>query len=244
MKIPDETDWNHDNPMNLDVRHAKKNFFGKNLTEAEELLASNALYYQEDIFWMPPVPFQYYIHAYINYLLSEKSKDDTDGASCFINIIDYHIQHYPDNVIVCWECIAETLEHIRLNVEKFGWDNIYGDVNKRIYAINILYKRNLSTYFDSSHDKLTPLPDRKITFLLDAAVLLPILWLPVWAICFHTIMSQIGVLICIFSFCLSLGRFVLSLSTASEYPDFLAFLMIFISPVIGVGYLFMLCVTY
>ena len=58
MQIPTELDWQ--NPYgDLDIKKAKEHFFGKTLEEAEELFVENALYYQEDILFMPSIPFRY-----------------------------------------------------------------------------------------------------------------------------------------------------------------------------------------
>ena len=65
-----------------------KDFYGKGLSEAFEMFVENALNYQEDIMFMPLPCFQYYVHAYIDYLLSEKSKGDSDGASCFFGVVE------------------------------------------------------------------------------------------------------------------------------------------------------------
>jgi len=93
MQIPTEQDWA--NPYDdLDIITAKKSFFGKNLEEAEELFVKNALCYQEDIMWMPSVPFQYYVHAYMNYLLGRQSEQDTDAASSFLSLVEFKAGGY------------------------------------------------------------------------------------------------------------------------------------------------------
>jgi hypothetical protein len=58
MKIPDEHDWRNDFG-DLDVASAKANFFGLDLTRAEQLFRDNALCYQEDIVFMPFQCFQF-----------------------------------------------------------------------------------------------------------------------------------------------------------------------------------------
>ena len=39
--------------------------------------------------FMPLACFRYYIHAYLDYLLSDKSEGDSDGASCFFGLIEF-----------------------------------------------------------------------------------------------------------------------------------------------------------
>jgi len=60
----------------------------KSLEDAASLLKENCIYYSEDLMWMPLPCFQYYILAYTNYLLSESSHGDADGASCFFGLVE------------------------------------------------------------------------------------------------------------------------------------------------------------
>lgn len=80
MDIPKEKDWG-DWKDDLDLRYAHENFAGKSISEAIELFVRHSLHYQEDLQWMPIVPFQFYIHAYKEYILSEHSREDSDGIA-------------------------------------------------------------------------------------------------------------------------------------------------------------------
>ena len=51
----------------LDERSACEHFQGKNLDEAELLFRENSLCYQEDLMWMGPMAFRYYVEAAIRY---------------------------------------------------------------------------------------------------------------------------------------------------------------------------------
>ena len=87
MNIPGSKEWGED-LGDLDVACARKNFFGISLQQAEELFRKNALSYQEDIVFMPFPCFRFYVHAYMDYLLSDASRGDSDGASCFFTLIE------------------------------------------------------------------------------------------------------------------------------------------------------------
>jgi hypothetical protein len=52
----------------LDAKHARKNFYGKTLEEAELLFRQNALHYQEDLMSMGPAGFRFYVEAFTRYL--------------------------------------------------------------------------------------------------------------------------------------------------------------------------------
>ena len=86
MKIPDESDWGEIDANDLDANHAFTQFFGKSFQEAKALFQSNALFYQEDLQSMPRAVFNFYAPALVEYLKSEKSKGDSDGASSFLHM--------------------------------------------------------------------------------------------------------------------------------------------------------------
>ncbi len=86
--IPNTADWDSE-PLCLDGRRAHENFGGKDLSEAFELFVDNASLYQEDLMFMPARCFLYYVRAYIDYLLCDKSEGDSDGASCFFSLVEH-----------------------------------------------------------------------------------------------------------------------------------------------------------
>ena len=135
MQIPTELDWSdpNTNPNNCaDIRWAKEHFFGKTVEEAEELFIRNALHWQEAIMFMPSIPFRYYVHAYINYLLGDQSKGDDAGASSFLRLIGYKQEFDQADLLAVWSRVKETIEHIRKNSEWFDWDeSIYGNLEER-----------------------------------------------------------------------------------------------------------------
>ena len=130
MQIPTEQDWM--NYITLDEIVAKKNFFGKTLEEAEAMFVENALVYEEDILWMHSVPFRYYVHAYINYLLGNQSKFDTEAVSCFLSMIEFKAKYDQDDLLAVWTRVQETLEHIRKNHDWFNWnESIFGNLEEK-----------------------------------------------------------------------------------------------------------------
>lgn len=87
MQIPSRADWGDVDKNDLDAKWAFDTFLGKSFTEAEAMFASNALYYQEDLQSMPAVPFNFYAPAFIKYIISERAKGDSDGASSFLHLV-------------------------------------------------------------------------------------------------------------------------------------------------------------
>jgi hypothetical protein len=96
MKLPTAAEINiHDS---LDERSACEHFLGKSVAEAETLFRDNALYYQEDLMFMGPIAFRYYVPAFINYIRGEgSSRGDSDAINCFHGLVKFWIDQYPVN---------------------------------------------------------------------------------------------------------------------------------------------------
>ena len=131
MNVPSEEDWRSEG-WNIDTPYAYRNFFGKTLTEAFDLFVESSIYYKSDIMFMPLVCFRYYIHAYIDYLMSEKSAGDSDGASCFFGLVEFRKDDIKASARDLQQRVAETLRHIAARQKWYDADEfIYGDFADR-----------------------------------------------------------------------------------------------------------------
>ncbi len=141
MKIPTENDWGEWKD-GLDIEWAYNNFKGKSLPEAIELFVEDALQYQEDLMWMPIIPFQYYIHAYKEYIISERSKDDADGASCYLRLIEHKLETEPEQIKEIFELLAPSLEIVATRQRFYDADtDIYDDFKEILDSIHQLYRK-------------------------------------------------------------------------------------------------------
>lgn len=132
MNVPTEADWRSE-PWCLDAASAYEHFHGKTTAEAAQLFAENALYYQEDAMFMPSRVFGYYARAYVEYLLSEAARGDSDGASAFVSLLEFKAEWKPEDVRPIWPELPPLLE--RLANEQDWFDavpEIYGDFGTRI----------------------------------------------------------------------------------------------------------------
>ena len=134
MVIPTDDDWAH-HPDDLDAAYAKANFLGKTREQAVALFVANALNYQEDIMFMPVTCFYFYAHAYIDYLMSEDSEGDSDGASCFFGIVEGR----KDDILRGPPKLRERIRTLlrRLGDRQTWYDaepDIYGSFSKRSNA--------------------------------------------------------------------------------------------------------------
>jgi hypothetical protein len=126
QQIPSKADW-HSGPWCLDTECAYHNFFGKTLAEATALFEESSLRYQEDLVWMPTRCLIFYIHAYIDYLISDKSQNDSDGASCFFSFVEGRhedIRTFP----------PETIERTKTVLQKLGANQSWYEADPEIYG--------------------------------------------------------------------------------------------------------------
>lgn len=128
--IPTEADWRSE-PWDLDVACAYEHFAGKSLDEAVRLFKDNALYYQEDVMFMPRACFPFYAKAYIDYLLSDDSQGDSDGASCFFALVEVRSGEIRSDRSLA-AMVAQALHHLATRQQWYDADMpLYGDFAER-----------------------------------------------------------------------------------------------------------------
>ena len=126
----------------LDGRAACKNFHGKNLDEAEALFRENSLHYQEDLMWMGPVAFRFYVTAAIRYIQSEAAIGDSDIINCFAGLLEFRLEHESAELAPVARQLAAICGYIVEHYERFDLQpEIYGDVRGRF---QVLQRRFLS----------------------------------------------------------------------------------------------------
>ena len=131
MRIPTEADWRSES-WGIDTPSAYRHFFGKDFAEAFDLFVQNALYYQEDIMFMPLACFNYYVHAYMDYLLSDQSAGDCDGANCFFGIVEVRCQDIQAGGEELRRRVREVLDRLRSGQQWYDADSeIYGQFSVR-----------------------------------------------------------------------------------------------------------------
>ena len=86
----------------LDERAACDHFLGKTLDEAEALFAENALYYQEDLMWMGPKAFRFYVFAAIRCIETTQNPEMVSGLA---GVLEFRLEYERQEL----EPIAEPL---------------------------------------------------------------------------------------------------------------------------------------
>lgn len=91
-RIPTRRDINiHDS---LDERVAERNFFGKDLQQAEAMIRGRLDVYAEDLMWMGPAAFCFYVEAAAVYLLDPTATVDDDELDSFCCAAAFQAEHH------------------------------------------------------------------------------------------------------------------------------------------------------
>jgi hypothetical protein len=120
----------------LDERSAAEHFHGKDLRQAEDLFRDNFLCYQEDLMWMGPRAFYYYVQAAIAYLLGPDADGDSDAANSFCGVVEFQLEHSCDAIRPAHPLLRDAIRAILNNFSRFDCDpKTYGDVASRYRAL-------------------------------------------------------------------------------------------------------------
>lgn len=123
MRLPSERDINVYNT--LDEIVARDHFLNKTLEEAEALFRDNSAEYQEDLMWMGPRAFAFYIHAALNCLRSEASASDDHFVSCLLGTINLRSSEEPS--LVASDAVQQLVSYVLESYDKFAVDeSVYG----------------------------------------------------------------------------------------------------------------------
>ncbi len=139
--IPGVKEWAGD-PDDLDLQYARKNYFGKSQEEAMTLFSNNPIESIDEIRWMPPEPFRYYLGAFAAYLSrGEALKDDmaSDAASSFLHLVEEKLADAPQIIAPILEEMLPVAEYVAQNQDLFDADvDIYGNFLERYEQIKKL----------------------------------------------------------------------------------------------------------
>lgn len=112
----------------LDEQWACSRFLGKSLSEAGELFRENALSAFEDLMWMGPVAFRFYLVAGIDYLRSEEASEDADAVNAFTGMLEFRLEFEPDELRPVVPRLVPICQFLLQN-----WDRCVGDYPE-VYA--------------------------------------------------------------------------------------------------------------
>lgn len=132
----------------LDERVAVRNFLGKSLLEAEELFRENPWKFSENLMFMGPRAFCFYVRAYANYMRSDSAAYGSD-LRVFLMTVQFRVE--------------EELEHIRESVPVI--QNVVQDILERFekFEIDLDFEpdRELHEKYVAFHKQLALLADAR-----------------------------------------------------------------------------------
>ena len=116
----------------LDERSAAEHFFDKDLLQAEALFRENFLYYQEDLMWMGPRAFCFYVDAAIAYLLNPAASGDSDAIHCFCGVVEFQLENHRAAIVSANGRLHAAVRVILDDFTRYDCDpQIYGDLASR-----------------------------------------------------------------------------------------------------------------
>ncbi len=120
----------------LDEQAAVRRFLGKTLNEVETWCRDGfALDVTQDLYWIGPRAFNFYVEAVVRYLKSEASLGDSDAVNGFLGMTEFRLDDDP-HPVVHWPTVLEGLNAVLDNYENFDvTPELYGDLRPRYAAI-------------------------------------------------------------------------------------------------------------
>ena len=111
---------------------AIKHFHGRTLAEAEEIFASGCrnhipLTYTEDLMWMEPVGFRFYIRAAVRVALSERANGQSDFINGLASAICLWNEQRPGELIPCASLLSDFCRTVAEQFDRY-------DANPEIYV--------------------------------------------------------------------------------------------------------------
>jgi hypothetical protein len=142
MTLPSREDINVFD--SLDERVACRHFLGKDLDAAEALFRENSAYFEEDLLWMGPTAFRFYVEALIRYLRSDASEGDAGIVSCFAGILEFRLENASEELRPIAPRLALACGDILRDYGRFQVDpEIWGDVGPRYSKLEQAFLRQI-----------------------------------------------------------------------------------------------------
>ncbi len=135
-QLPTLLDISPTNGLSLDEAHAVKMFLGKNHEQALELLRDNFLFYQEDLAFMGPRAFRYYLTSLVTYITEELQSDPSnfyDTCYSLMTLFSIRLLSHEDRKMMINDTRAQTalqmaitrLTEIEANYEQYILEDRY-----------------------------------------------------------------------------------------------------------------------
>jgi hypothetical protein len=156
MNVPTEEDWldwpdTAQRPLDLDEAYARQQFAGKSFEEALQMFRTrDVLMCSEDVSYMPPIPFRYYMLVFKTYVLELGNReiaerdlvdDPSSAASSFLRVIEAKLRSEMNFIAPIMGDLLPVVEFIAMNQQQYFADpDIFGDFRQQFARINTLWR--------------------------------------------------------------------------------------------------------
>lgn len=136
-KIPDEQDW-QGYESDMDVAYLHKLVFGKTIQESIPHFSNQCIERMDELLHAPRRAFQYYVHAFGQYLMQESAAGESDAAAPFLTLLEEREKRDPGSVRIILESLEPYLQFVATRQEYFDApEEIYGNFSQRVTNIRL-----------------------------------------------------------------------------------------------------------
>jgi hypothetical protein len=131
----------------LEGWYSIKHFHGKTLAEAEEIFAAGCrdyipLTYTDDLMWMEPVGFRFYIRAAVNVALSERANGESDFINGLASTISFWHEQHPGELVSCAPLLADFCCTVVQQFDRYDADpEIYTGLREQYQQLADIFTR-------------------------------------------------------------------------------------------------------
>lgn len=104
----------------LDEVVAADHFLHKSLEEAEMLFREDSALYQEDLMWMGPRAFAYYLPAAIQYVKSEAAAGDVEFIAALLAIVRFRQEE--EEFSLATRAVKDLVSYVTRHINRFEID--------------------------------------------------------------------------------------------------------------------------
>lgn len=135
-ETPTSRDISPTEGLDLDEKKAIDHFLGKGISDAEALFREHSIYYSNDLLWMGPVAFRFYLPAFTGYLKSPEAAGDSAGLHSLIILIEAKMPDDAASLVSVKDELLLCLDHCIANYSKFEVNaDVYGDLKGKLVEI-------------------------------------------------------------------------------------------------------------
>ncbi len=117
----------------LEVRYFYRHAFGKRFDELDDYFSRSPIQRGSELQYLSKGVFQYYIFAFVHYLLSSRAAGDPDAPSVFLGLLTWREINDPGSVRELALRLKGVLNLIEHGQSHFDADvDIYGDFRSRV----------------------------------------------------------------------------------------------------------------